>query len=376
MRERLFRDARRVVVKIGTSTLVANKKFDPRRIRALTGDIAEVSSRNARLQLVLVSSGAIGSGMLKLGRHQRPVEMPKLQAVAAVGQPQLMRHFIDGFEATGRLTAQILLTREDFGSRARFEKMQATLEALAADSIIPVINENDTVSTKEIEFGDNDQLSALVASLIGADLLILLSDADGFYADYKKGPETRVALVDDLHAGIFGAVRDVKRAHTKGGMTSKLQAIDKALKAGIPCVLANGHEPRILSRLFSGEDKGTLFLPKLKRLSSKKHWIAYMAKPQGAVRVDEGAARAVTESGRSLLAKGIAAVPSAFEAGSVVRVENDRGELIGKGIVNFSSAELLKIRGSRSGEWAKILGKACLDEVIHRDNFVCEEQKA
>jgi len=372
MRKEFFKNIKRFVIKIGTSVLAEGRILDTKVVASLARDVSAVVSGHTGLHPVLVSSGAIAAGMGYLGIKKRPSELPKLQALAAAGQPQLMGQYLRAFSKHGQALAQILLTWEDFSDRQRFNNTRRTLEDLVQKGIIPVINENDTVSTREIEFGDNDQLSSMVAALVNADLLVFLSDSDGFYTDYHAGPASRISMVDDLNASVFDAVRDVRRPLTRGGMTSKLEAIQKALCAGIPCVLADGRRKNVLRGLFEGRDTGTLFLPKLKRMNSKKHWIAYIAKAEGEVVIDEGAAQAVLKRGKSLLSKGIIEIRGHFEAGSSVIVKNVSGRVLGKGIVNFTSTELHKIMGLRSDEWGRVLGRPCLDEVLHRDNFVQE----
>ena len=370
MREQFFKKVRRVVIKIGSSVLAHNRKLDTRVIESLTEDLFQLQKAYPNIQWVLVSSGAIPAGLDHLGLKKRPSEMAQLQALAAVGQPILMQAFQESFKSHRRRLAQILLTWEDLSSRVRYKNTQKTIEALVRKQVVPIINENDTVSTNEIGVGDNDQLSQMVAALFNADALVLLSDSDGFYADFKAGASSRVSMVDDLHASMFDAVRDVPKSHTRGGMRSKLNAIEKALKAGIACVLADGRTPQILSRLFSGEDRGTIFLPKIMRMTSKKHWIAYISKSEGTLVVDPGAEEAILKRGKSLLSKGIMKSLGLFEAGSSVTLKNEKKKNLGKGIINFSSQDLEKIMGLRSDEWEKRLGRPCLDEVIHRDNFV------
>lgn len=368
MRQRFFRNARRVIVKIGTSVLERNGDLDPKVVDRLAADIARV--RAAGVKTALVSSGAIAAGMGVAGLKKRPVAVEKLQALAAIGQRRLMQIYDSAFARQNVPTAQVLLTWEDLGSRRRYDNTRRTIAEVLRLGALPVINENDTVATEEIRFGDNDQLSAMVAALFDADLLILLSDSNGFYTDVSAGASSRLAMVDDLGASIFAAAKDSRKNFSKGGMRSKLGAIQKALAAGIPCVLADGKTENVISRLFEGGDLGTIFLPRIRKSRSKQHWIRYVSKPEGAIVVDDGAREAVLKKGRSLLAKGIVRVVGRFEAGSAVELKGPDGGAIGKGIVNFSSEDIEKIRGADSREWNARLGHACLDEVLHRDNFV------
>ncbi len=373
MRIEFFKNTKRIVIKIGTAALMTNGQLDPLRIKAIVKDLVIVSEKYPHIHWLIVSSGAVSAGMQKMQKKRRPIDVAQLQALAAIGQPQLMKHFCKAFESVGRTCAQVLLTWEDLSNRSRFENTKRTVAALTKDKVFTIINENDTVSTQEIEFGDNDQLSSMVAAMFGADALIILTDSNGFYADFAMGEASRLSLVDDLSHGIFKAVKDKSGEHTRGGMTSKLEAVKKTLKAGIPCMLASGQKKKILHALFMGEDTGTLFLPTLKRLSSKKHWIRYIAKSTGSISIDAGAANALLNQGKSLLSKGVVDIKGYFAAGASILVKDENHLVIGRGIVNFNSIELETIRGLRSNEWSSALGKPCLDEILHRDNFVKEE---
>ncbi len=318
-------------------------------------------------------SGAIGCGMKLLGLKKRPQEMERLQAVAAIGQRRLMQLYEDALGERGMPTAQILLTWDDLGVRRRYQNTLKTIQEVLRYGAIPIVNENDSVSTEEIRFGDNDELSSMVAILFDADLLILLSDANGFYADFKQGAASRISMIDDLSSSIFDHAHDEKGPLTRGGMKSKLKAIERSVEAGIPCILADGRTPGVLESLFEGGDLGTIFLPKItNRKSSKKHWISYVSKSEGTLVVDQGAEEALRVKGKSLLATGIVAIQGHFEAGSAIVVKSESGKALAKGIVNFSSTDLEKIRGLRSDLWAEKLGRPCLDEVMHRDNLVLE----
>lgn len=373
MRQEFFKNSHRIVVKVGTSVLSEGGEISVARVRALAAGLAQLKRRSPKTQIILVSSGAIGSALAFLKMKKRPAKIQELQALAAIGQPRLMQMYMDAFRSEKIVPAQVLLTWQDMASRERFENTRKTLEELVRRGVVPVVNENDTVSTQEIEFGDNDQLSSMLASLFDADLLVLLTDAEGLYADMKAGASSRLALVEDLSQEHFDLVRDERKAHTKGGMASKLTAVQRALKAGIPCVMASGADPRALEKLFAGDDLGTLFLPKINRLGSKKHWIAYISKSEGTLVIDAGARRALLQGGKSLLAPGLTRAAGHFEAGSAVTVKDTDGRTLGKGIVNFSSTDLVRIQGRRTSEWEGILGRPCSGEVMHRDNFVPAE---
>lgn len=370
MRRQFFEHAKRIVIKIGTSVITAENVLDAKSVERVVGEVIFLRSLRADLEVGLVTSGAIAAGMKILGLKKRPANIEKLQAIAAVGQRSLMQIYDSAFRKEGILTSQILLTWDDLGSRKRYENTKRTIRELLRYRAIPVINENDTVATEEIQFGDNDQLSAMVAMLFEADLLIILSDSNGLYADYRTGQSSRIPLVDDLSASIFKSASDSRKSLSKGGMASKLAAVEKALGAGITCFLADGKERDILKRLAQGEDVGTLFLPKIKKASSKRHWIAYVSRSDGTLEIDEGAEIAILKRGKSLLSKGIVKISGHFKPGDVIALMNKDHQLLGRGIVNFSSAELEKIRGLNSREWSGVLGHACMDEVMHRDNFV------
>jgi len=270
VRHRFFKNARRVVIKIGTSVLESKGDLDPRIVWRLARGVASLRKRG--LEVVIVSSGAIASGMRTIGLKKRPMDLPKLQALAAIGQGGLMQTYCEAFEREGAESAQILLTWEDLGSRKRYENTRKTIEQILSFGAVPIINENDTVATEEIQFGDNDQLSAMVAMLLGADALVILSDSNGLYSDYKKGASTRMTLVESMGASVFDAVSDSKKHLSKGGMKSKLSAVEKVIAAGIPAFLADGKAPNVLERLVKGEDLGTLFLPLPRTKGTQKKW--------------------------------------------------------------------------------------------------------
>ncbi len=373
MRKQFLDKARRIVIKVGTSVIADRRFFDEKLIAKLAKDLLAVLKPRENLQIIIVSSGAIGAGMRLLGLKKRPQDIAKLQAIAAVGQRRLMQLYDDAFKDARLHTAQMLLTWEDLGDRKRYQNTKRTLDELLKLGCLPIINENDTVATEEIQFGDNDQLSAMTAILFNADLLIMLQDSDGLYADFKAGKSSRISLVDDLSASILAAARDLKKTYSKGGMKSKLTAVQKAVDAGIPCLLANGRNGKVFTEIFEGQDLGTLFLPKIRGSSSKKHWIQHISRAEGTLVVDSGAQEAVMRKGKSLLSKGIIHVIGHFDEGSTVLLKSENGKCLGKGIINFSSSDLEKIRGMNSKEWSKALGRPCMDEVLHRDNFVKEK---
>lgn len=356
----------RVVVKVGSSVLTDEAgRLVPARVRELSGQLAALVRANR--QVVLVSSGAIACGMELWGLTRRPTELPRLQACAALGQNRLMQLYSGAFAAHELLVAQVLLTQDDLADHRRRANARAALLALLRRGIVPIINENDTVAVEEITFGDNDRLAALVAPVVEAQLVVLLSDVEGFLKDGQ--------LIERLSAS--GAVDHgtlhVGRARqtTKGGMASKLEAARIAGHHGIPTVIASGLRPGVLEDLFAGKPVGTLCVPPDSRLSRRKWWMAFaLRRPHGEIVIDAGATHAVTEQGRSLLASGVLEVHGRFAAGACISmVTADRRELA-RGVTNFSSAELTRVRGLKSAEIAKLFGSAHGREVVHRDHLV------
>ena len=362
---------RRVVVKVG-SGLVTLPGEGPSAalIARLATDLAALVSD--RREVALVSSGAIATGMARLRLLARPRSIPEKQAAAAVGQSALMWHYEQAFKKHGIQVGQVLLTGQDISDRSRYLNARNTLLALLDFGVLPIVNENDTVAVDEIKVGDNDNLAALVAHLIDADLLVLLTDVDGLYTgDPRRDPtarrlETVQAITEDIHRLVFDATNQV----SVGGMSTKLEAAQKANASGIPMVIASGREPGILQRVLRGESVGTYFQPRDDRLASRKRWIAFAVPPQGRLVVDAGAKKALTERGKSLLPSGLAAVDGEFVAGAVVALAEIDGQEFARGLVNYDADELRKICGAKTGEIEKTLGYKGFDEVVHRDNLV------
>lgn len=363
---------RRLVVKVGSGLVTTTDAGpDRRRIAALAADLAAV--RKERVDTVLVSSGAVATGMARLALPRRPRSMPETQAAAAVGQSALMRHYEGAFKRHGIHVGQVLLTAQDIGDRARYLNARNTLLALLRFGVVPIVNENDTVATEEIKVGDNDNLSALVASLIDADLLVLLTDVDGLYtANPAAHPEaekleTVTAVTEDITRMVWAGAG----AGSVGGMATKLQAAQKAATAGVSMIIANGRTDEVLRRLLRGEPLGTYFAPKADRLGARKRWIAFAVPPHGRLTVDAGAVRALTLGGKSLLPSGVVKIEGDFVAGEVVAVcgEGD-GREFARGLVNFDAPELTLIRGVKTRDIEPRLGYKSFEEVIHRDNLV------
>ncbi|MGH2711170.1 MAG: glutamate 5-kinase [Actinomycetota bacterium] len=366
MTERRLPAVKRVVVKVGSSSLVDDEGHASRRkLGKVARDIAAIAEDR---RLVLVSSGAIASGLVPLGIKKTPKDMPSLQAAAAVGQGRLMAEYGRLFERRGLVAAQVLLTQEDFVRRSHFVNARNTIERLLDAGVVPIVNENDTVATAEITFGDNDRLAALVAVMAQADLLVLLSDVDGIYTrDPRRGKAELVSEVTDLSE--IKASGPGSRA-AKGGMASKLEAALIATAAGVGVVVAGASKKDALARIVAGEQVGTWLPPRGKRQRGRKVWIAFASGIRGRVLVDEGAERALRDSGRSLLAAGIKGVEGDFDAGEAVEVVGPDGSPFARGISNYSSRELPRLAGRSSKELTALPGGPYDREVIHRDELV------
>jgi glutamate 5-kinase len=357
---------RRLVVKVGTSSLVDEAGLaSRRRLAKVVRDLAAVATDR---RCVLVSSGAIAAGIAPLGESKRPRDMPTLQAAAAVGQGRLMAEYTRLFGKHGLVAAQVLLTQEDFLRRRHFINARNTFERLLEAGVVPVVNENDTVGTAEIAFGDNDRLAALVSVLVRADLLVLLSDVDGIYTrDPRRGRARLLAEVGDPAAvEATGPPTDAAR----GGMASKLDAAMIATAAGLGVVIAGARRRDVLARILAGEPLGTWLPPRAGRQRARKAWIAFASGIRGRILVDAGAERAVREDGRSLLAAGITGVEGEFAAGDPVEVAGPSRGAFARGIANYSSRELPRLAGRSSRELTSLPGGPYDGEVIHRDELV------
>src|SRR5437764_2224298 len=369
MKDRKRGRVRRRVVKVGTGLVTEpGAGASLARIGALAHDIAAV--REGR-RIVLVSSGAIATGMARLRLPERPRSIPEKQAAAAVGQAALMERYEAAFAQHGVHVGQVLLTAQDISDRARYLNAKNTLLALLRFDVIPIVNETDTVAVEEIKVGDNDNLSALVAWLIDADLLVLLTDVDGLYTgDPATDRDARVIdTVDAVTEDVARLVWNGTGAGAVGGMATKLQAAQKAAAAGVPMIIASGRKQGTLARVLKGEPIGTYFAPKADPLGARKRWIAFAVTPQGRLTVDAGAWQALTHHGKSLLPSGVVDVEGDFAAGEVVALVGE-GREFARGLVNFDAGELRRIRGAKTRDIATRLGYKSFDEVIHRDNLV------
>jgi glutamate 5-kinase len=370
LRKGYLKKVKKIVIKVGSAVLTDNGVLNRGTVRRLSEDIARLKKKG--YQIALVSSGAIASGVGKLGWTRKPETIPQKQAVAAIGQGSLIYAYEEAFQAHGLLVAQLLLTREDLTHRQRYLNAHNTLITLLDWGIIPIINENDTVAVDEIKFGDNDNLSALIAHLIESDLLIILTDTEGLYdRDPRQDPKARlIPVIERVDAKTVQYTSNYSGDWGLGGMRSKILAAQKVTAGGIPVIIAGGRREGVLSDLMQGKPLGTFFLPQRPMLNRKKHWIAFTLKPKGEVMVDDGARKALLEKGKSLLPSGILAVEGRFGIGACVRIVDPRGEILGKGLVNYPSSDIMKIMGVKTSEIAKHLTYKYADEVIHRDNMV------
>ena len=362
---------KRLVVKIGSNILADGKEgLDTKRISSLACDISEL--HNMGCDVVIVSSGAVAAGMRKLGLKEKPRDIKLKQAAAAIGQSNLIWAYERSFGEYGKKVAQVLLTRDDFSDRKRYINSKNTLLTLLSYRVVPVINENDTVATDEIRFGDNDYLASLVAGLIEAERLIILSDVEGLYTeDPRRNSRARIIeYVDEITPELEEKAGGSGSLVGTGGMYSKILAAKRAVNHGIAVHIISGRKEGLLRYLLEGKKCGTFFKPKEERLSSKKGWIAYGSRSKGNLIIDEGAVKALVEGGKSLLPSGIVSVEGGFDTGDAVYCLDSKGNRIAKGLTNYSSSEIAKIKGVRTSEIEKILGYKYSEEVIHRDNLV------
>lgn len=371
-RAELIAESRRVVVKVGSGVLTTpGQGLDWGRVRLLAGQLARLAVEGR--QVLLVSSGAVASGRAKAGLPlDHDLSLNEKQAVAALGQAGLMQAYEDAFADHNKKVAQVLLTAADLRSRPRFVNARSTLYTLLDWGVIPIVNENDTVSVAEIKLGDNDNLAAMLTNLLGAELMINLTNVDGILdADPRQNPQAkRIPVVEKVDAELLKAASAQPGAVGLGGILSKVRAADKVARCGAHTIVANGLRDDILDRLSAGDDLGTLFLPRSSRLTSRKHWIAFAAEGHGEVVVDEGAVRPLVERGKSLLAAGVREVRGDFNPGSAVKVLGPGDCILGVGLCNYSSGELRNVMGLRSEQIAQRLERNQADEVIHRDNLV------
>ncbi len=362
---------RRWVVKIGSAMVTrGGQGVDLEAIDRWASQVHVL--RAAGKEVVIVTSGAVAEGMLRLGWKTRPSALHELQAAAAVGQMGLAQAYESVFQRHGMRTAQILLTHDDLAHRARYLNARSTLRTLLAHDVIPVVNENDSVATEEIRFGDNDTLAALVASLVEADVLVILTDQQGlFTADPRKDPAAR--LLHEVHASdpsLVAMASSEGGALGRGGMATKVRAAQRAALSGAATLIASGSEADVLTRLASGEELGTVFLPDQEPLHARKQWLASQLHVAGRVRIDAGAVRVLREQGRSLLPVGVTAVEGSFQRGDLVSVLAPEGLEVARGLVNYGAEDARRIQGQPSHALLALLGYEDEPELIHRDNLV------
>ncbi|MFA5321237.1 MAG: glutamate 5-kinase [Smithella sp.] len=369
LRQEMFAHAKKILIKVGSAVLTGNDGLDIKIINTLVRDMSNLV--NNGYSVVLVTSGAIASGKHRLKITEKLKSMPEKQAAAAIGQGRLMRLYSKSFEKNGHYVAQILLTLSDVTDRQRFLNIRNTLSTLMEWGAIPIINENDTVAVDEIKFGENDNLAAMIANIIEADLFINLTSIDGLYdcnpTVSKKAKLIRI--VSEFSEEIEAAATEETSSVGTGGMKSKIQAAKKVTAIGIPCIIAPGKRKNVLTDIVAGKEIGTLFLPMADHLNSKKYWIAFTLRPRGKLVVDDGAKKALLEQGKSLLPSGIIDVEGNFDQGDPVNCVDRNGTILAKGLVNFNSVEISKIKGLKSSQISQILGHKDYDEVIHRDNL-------
>ncbi|HPD60662.1 MAG TPA: glutamate 5-kinase [Thermodesulfobacteriota bacterium] len=371
LRTELIKKVRRVVIKIGSSVLTdsaTNINFNA--FASIVDQIARIKENG--IEPVIVSSGAIAIGMRKIGLKQRPQSIPLKQAAAAVGQSGLMENYERFFKEKNLKIGQVLLTNLILKERPLFLNARNTLFALLELGVIPIINENDSVIVDEIKLGDNDNLATITTNLVEADLLIILTDQDGlFEADPQTHKDVRlIPLVKKIDKKIESLASTRKSAHGVGGMETKIAAAKNATTYGVPVVIANGRFHGVLEAIFQGKDVGTLFLPQMSKLNSRKHWIAFTLKPRGKIFIDQGAEEAILKKGKSLLAIGITKAEGDFQFGDSVSIFNQHQQEIARGLVNYGSLEIKKIKGAPTKDIERILGYKYYDEVIKRDDLV------
>ncbi|MFW6094303.1 MAG: glutamate 5-kinase [Pseudomonadota bacterium] len=368
-RQRLAR-ARRVVIKVGSALLtdpITGLARD--RIRTWCQEIQQLASGDR--QILLVSSGAVAEGVARLGLSRRPSTVHGLQAAAAVGQMGLVEAYEQAFASHGRQTAMVLLTHEDLADRQRYLNARATLNSLLELGVIPIVNENDTVATDEIRFGDNDTLAALVSNLLQADLLVILTDTNGLYEQDPRR-EPRAPLVhwaDAVDPRLDAMVGEGPGELGRGGMVTKLKAARIAARSGADTVIAGGQQPAVLARILAGEAVGTMLSASILPLDARKRWIAGQLRAKGDLVLDAGAVEAITSRGVSLLPVGVVAVRGRFDRGDVVRCLDSRGRVVAQGLVNYASEEAERLAGAASADIGKRLGYSLEPELVHRDNL-------
>jgi len=371
-RKPFLKNINRLVIKLGSNVLTNEKSLNIKIIRQIAMQVHLLIQQDIRV--IIVSSGAMAAGMRKMNLSSRPTEIPLRQAIAAIGQAGLIQEYEKAFDFFDIKVAQILLTRKDLSNRTRFLNARNTIHALLAWNVIPIVNENDTVAVEEIKFGDNDNLSAMIALLLNADLLINLTDISGLY---DKDPRACtdacfIPVVESFSRDLEAYASGIPGALGTGGMLTKIKAAQKVTTAGIPMVIAKASE-NVLTQIIQGEDTGTFFVPRNQKMKNRKCWIAFSKKTRGHIQIDDGAVRAILNKGKSLLAIGVIGIQGKFAIGDAVAIETQSGQEIGIGLTNYNSEDIQLIMRKKSHEIKDILGEKLYDEVIHRDNMVITE---
>jgi len=360
---------KRIVIKVGTNLLTDGKGIRKAFLKSLCSQLSSLHAKGK--EIIIVSSGAIGLGAHKLGLDKKPTALSEKQAVAAMGQILLMQAYESAFSESGISVAQVLLDQDDIKHKVKNANARNTLNKLLEWKTIPVINENDTVATEEIKFGDNDTLAGIVGNLIDADIVVILTSVNGIY---DRNPDTHedariISEIEDIDEAIKGIDTSGKTSLGTGGMDTKLEVARKLNQIGIPLVIANGNRESVVERIVTGKKEGTLIRHKEEKVEAKKRWILMSLKAAGEVVIDDGAKAALLSSGKSLLAVGVASVKGNFNFGDAVEITDLKNKKIGKGIINYSCADLNTIRGKKNAEIRKIMGDSFYEEVIHRDNL-------
>ncbi len=367
-----LKEAKRIVVKIGSAVLTTSEGINLGLICRLADQLATLHERG--VDIVLVSSGAVSAGRNSIPPSAKLDDLPARQAASAIGQSRLMHEYDETFRRFGLITSQVLLTRDDLKSRDRFLNARNTLSRLLEWRVIPIINENDTVAVQELEFGDNDTLASLILNVVEADLFINLTSADGvFDKNPDKNPDAKpLACIDNVHDLDLDAMCDGKTAVGSGGMFSKMRAANRAAQLGVPTLILSGKDRMIIERVFNGEECGTWIVPDEKSVSRRKYWLAYHCDPAGDLVIDAGAQKALLAGGKSLLPAGITDVNGNFKAGELVRVVSLDGKSLAVGLSCYSAEDMREIMGHKSTEIESILGKCHYPEAIHRDNLLLD----
>lgn len=381
VREDILKDIKRVVIKIGSSVISNRDKGRSQLECGLSREWVRHYARKIKVirdkgyDVVLVSSGAIMAGRERLEFGRADLTVPEKQACAAIGQSFLMHTYEKAFEKKGLMVAQILLSHDDLGNRRRYLNAKHTIEALLEKGVIPIINENDSVTVEEIKIGDNDSLSATVACLVDAQLLIILSDVEGLYdrdpsLKNKTEKAQLISHVSKVNEDIERIAGKSKNRLTVGGMLTKVQAAKKTMSFGIPTLVVNGLDEKVIENIFAGKEVGTLFWSGKGKIRDRKHWIAHTLKPAGTLTIDEGARKALVERGKSLLPAGLIKVKGDFEFGNALTLLDESGKEIGRGLVNYNSRDLERIKGMKTSAVRNLMEGSFYEEVIHRDDLV------